>query len=173
VDADEAGRLLAGLCDLTVRDVAVALLTGWGRQASDVDQDPRAGSGLTEGGGSTSMSRLDALIAELDPDEALDRLTRRGSEPVVERLWLDLATSADGPLALAPLTAFGLHVWSHGNGALAAAAVERALALDPGYRLAMLLDQALVIGVRPPLLDDDTYDDTDECPDEEVSPFET
>lgn len=150
VDADESGRLLAALCDLTVRDVAVALLTGWGRQASEAEPQPAVAQPTGSGG----VSRLDALIAALDEDVTLDRLPRRSRETVLERLWLDLATGADGPLAVAPLTALGLHVWSQGNGALAGAVVERALALDPAYRLAALLEQALIVGIRPPMLED-------------------
>lgn len=162
VGTDESGRLLAALCDLTVRDVAVALLTGWGRQASDAEPQTRPGDGQQASSG--GMSRLDALIAALDEDVTLDRLPRRAREPVLEQLWLDLATGADGPLAVAPLTALGLHVWSQGNGALAGAVVERALSLDPAYRLAMLLEQALVVGMRPPMLDAD--DETDVSPSE-------
>jgi hypothetical protein len=154
VDADEAGRLLAGLCDVTVRDVAVARFTGWSRQVSDAETQPKYGAGRG-GEGAGQLSRLDELVAEVDQDATLHRLSRRLREPVLERLWLDLATSADGPLALAPLTALGLHVWSHGNGALAGAVVDRALALDPGYRLAVLLEQALLVGLRPPMLEDD------------------
>ncbi len=165
VEVDEAGRLLAGLCDLTVRDVAVGLLTGWGRQAADAEVRPRPGpAGTTVGatagaarepgaGAAPPMSRMDALLADLDGDDPLDRLPRREREALLERFWLDLATGADGPLAVAALTALGLHVWSLGDGALASAAAERALALDPGYRLAVLLEQVLVVGMRPAALD--------------------
>jgi hypothetical protein len=150
VGTDESGRLLAALCDLTVRDVAIALLTGWGRQASDAEHTPQPGDGQQASSGRTS--RLDALIAALDEAVTLDRLPRRTREAVLHQLWLDLATGADGPLAVAPLTALGLHAWSQGNGALAGAVVERALGLNPTYRLATLLEQALVVGIRPPTL---------------------
>lgn len=160
VESDEAGRVLAALCDLTVRDVAIALLTGWGRQASDVEQAAQPGTCRADT--PTGLSRLDALIAELDDDATLDLLPSRGRDAVLDHLWLDLVTTADGPLAVAPLTALGLHVWSHGNGALAGAVVERALGLDPAYRLAVLLQQALLVGMRPPMLVDVDLDVDDE-----------
>ena len=58
-------------------------------------------------------------------------------------------TCCDGPLAVPPLTLLGMHAWAQGNGALALVAAERALAIDPRYRLAKLLDQTLYLGVRP------------------------
>lgn len=40
--------------------------------------------------------------------------------------------------------------WTHGDGALARAALERALRVDPGYRLARLLATLVDRGLRPP-----------------------
>jgi hypothetical protein len=142
MDDQEAGRLLAALRDLPVRDAACLRFTSWERgEHRDSDQE----------GAVPALTRMDELIADL-PDETV------GAEPVasmlardraLERFWLDLATSCDGRLALAPLTLLGVHVWSRGHGALALAAVQRALAIDPHYRLAALLDQALSLAVRP------------------------
>ena len=47
------------------------------------------------------------------------------------------------------LTFIAGSAWSSGSGALAAVAVELALQIDPGYRLAWLLGQAVEHGVRP------------------------
>lgn len=48
------------------------------------------------------------------------------------------------------LTAAGAVAWHVGRGTHASAALERALALDPEYRLARLLEAVVGLGVRPP-----------------------
>ncbi|MBO1755243.1 DUF4192 domain-containing protein [Allobranchiibius sp. CTAmp26] len=47
------------------------------------------------------------------------------------------------------LTLIAGSAWSSGSGALAAVAVEQALQIDPGYRLARLLGHAVELGARP------------------------
>jgi hypothetical protein len=144
MDGDEAGRLLAALRDLPVRDAACLRFTSWARGGHREGDDQDGAAGV--------LTRMDELVAGL-PDEAVgvdepvpSMLAR---DQALERFWLDLATSCDGRLALAPLTLLGVHVWSRGHGALALAAVQRALAIDPHYRLAVLLDRALSLAVRP------------------------
>jgi hypothetical protein len=143
----DAGRVLAGLCDVPVRDAAAMAFTSWARgwrseeePEDDVEADGFAG---------TRMAELIEALEPRDDDAALQVLTAAERDRALTRFWLDLATSCDGPLAVPPLTLLGMHVWSQGNGALSLAAVERALAIDPRYRLARLLDQALSLGVRP------------------------
>ncbi|TQL50523.1 DUF4192 family protein [Ornithinicoccus hortensis] len=51
--------------------------------------------------------------------------------------------------AVPVLSLLGMHAWSKGAGTLANLAVERALAVDPDYRLAQLLDLALTAALRP------------------------
>jgi hypothetical protein len=143
MDGQEAGRLLAALCDLPVRDAACLRFTSWARQRDD--------GGIGDGAAGV-LTRMDELLADLpsgtdDTDESVPSMLAR--EQALERFWLDLATSCDGRLAVAPLTLLGVHVWSRGHGALALAAAQRALTIDPDYRLAALLDQALSLAVRP------------------------
>lgn len=59
--------------------------------------------------------------------------------------------SAPDSAAPAPLTVLAVYAWWLGDGALSRVAVEHALRLDPGYRLAALLEHLLDLGVRPPL----------------------
>ncbi|MEP6852592.1 MAG: DUF4192 domain-containing protein [bacterium] len=66
-----------------------------------------------------------------------------------EDLWRELAQALPGPYAAAPAFLFGWRQWRGGHGALAAVAVERALAADPEYRAAHLLDSALSHGLDP------------------------
>ncbi|WP_460460732.1 DUF4192 family protein, partial [Angustibacter peucedani] len=75
-----------------------------------------------------------------------------GSDPVTAVLT-DLATAVDGDWAVPPLTLLALQHWHAGDGALANACVDRALAIDPGYRMALLADQLLRAGVAPSWVD--------------------
>jgi hypothetical protein len=147
---DEAGRMVAGLCDVPVRDAAAMLFTYWARGWQDrVEHDADDGDAGDAGFEGTRMAELlEALGAPAD-DPTGQVLTPAERDRALDRFWLDLVTSCDGPLAVAPLTLLGMHVWSQGNGALSFAAVDRALSVDPGYRLAKLLDEALALGVRP------------------------
>lgn len=56
------------------------------------------------------------------------------------------------PLRPPVLTLIAGSAWSAGSGALASIAVEQALQIDPGYRLALLLGRACGSGLRPHLL---------------------
>jgi len=51
--------------------------------------------------------------------------------------------------AAAPLTVLANHVWWHGDGALARTALDLALAQEPGYRLAVLLERMLDLAIPP------------------------
>lgn len=64
-------------------------------------------------------------------------------------LWLDLTRRAE-PLLAAPVASLlGWCAWRQGDGALAMAAILRALRIDPGYRMGLLIRDALDQG-RPP-----------------------
>ncbi len=65
------------------------------------------------------------------------------------RLWTDVLRGADLEYAAAPASLLAFTAWQSGNGALAAMAVDRALAADPGYSMAQLLAGA-VDAVLPP-----------------------
>ncbi|HET8615574.1 MAG TPA: DUF4192 domain-containing protein [Actinomycetales bacterium] len=138
---EEAGRIVAALCDIAVRDAAVVLLSSWGGGA-DGDDEPLSGPG----------ERMSELVRQgRQPASGSTPMTPVGParDQLLDAFWLDLATSCDGLLAVPPLTLLGVHVWTQGEGALALAAVERALRIDPSYRFARLLDEALQLGVRP------------------------
>ena len=66
-------------------------------------------------------------------------------------LWRDLTRRAVPGLVPAPATLAGLAAWCRGEGTVAVIALDRALAADPGYRLALLLRQALAAGLPPPV----------------------
>ena len=67
-------------------------------------------------------------------------------------LLLDLARLAVPPLDAPACTTFAMASYLHGNGLVAASAMERALASDPHYSLALILQEALDRQVPPSLL---------------------
>lgn len=112
--------------------------------------------------GILSVQELDERVVELlwaslptwggmgfdDEDDG----TRAGRDDLLQRL-LALCRSVpdDCPSEAAALCTVASHVaWVSGDGAVARAAVERALRLDPGYRLAGLLAGLIDRGVRLP-----------------------
>lgn len=83
-------------------------------------------------------------------DLAIDRLGGSRSEWLVSRsLWLDLLRRAEPDLVPAVGTVFALGAWQRGDLILARLAIERALAEDPEYPLARLVDNAIAHGLRP------------------------
>jgi hypothetical protein len=65
------------------------------------------------------------------------------------RLWTDVLRAAATEFAPAPASLLTFTAWQAGNGALAAMAVDRALAADPGYSMAHLLAGAVEAALPP------------------------
>jgi hypothetical protein len=65
------------------------------------------------------------------------------------RLWTDLVRRAQPGYAAAPASLLAVTAWQEGNGALANIALDRALADDPAYSMALLLRDLLDAGVPP------------------------
>jgi hypothetical protein len=66
-----------------------------------------------------------------------------------EVLWADCTRRALAPLDAAPATLLAVSAWLRGDGAMANVALGRALAAEPGYRLARLLARALESCLSP------------------------
>jgi hypothetical protein len=75
-----------------------------------------------------------------------------GEQPHID-LWTDVVRRAMPEFVAPPAVLLALAAWRAGDGALAAVAVDRALAADPTYPLALLLDTALRYGLPPSILD--------------------
>ena len=85
-----------------------------------------------------SRAEREALVGERD--ELLQRL-----------LALCRSVPDECPAEAAAVCTVAAHVaWVDGDGAIARAAVERALRLAPDYRLAQLLEQLIETGLRLP-----------------------
>jgi hypothetical protein len=65
------------------------------------------------------------------------------------RLWTDMTRLAQPGYVAAPASLLAFVAWQDGNGALANAALDRALADTPGYSMAGLLRQVITAGAPP------------------------
>lgn len=135
-DAPALGRLLAALDDVLVRDaVLVSLVPGQQRTADRLLVDP----------GSAQVG--DALGLIVDPGRGLppEPGTAGAARDVLERLLAHGPGDGHAPV----LTLLGALSWWEGDGARAAVLLERALRAQPGYRLAVLVGDALAHGMPP------------------------
>lgn len=134
--APTVGRLQAALDDVLVRDaVLLTLVPGADRVADRV----------VAGDNGADVGR--ALDVMLDPVRGVcpDPAVVEQAGAVLEQLVAHDTRAGHAPA----LTLLGLLAWWTGDGARAGALVERALAARPGYRLAVLLDDALMVGLPP------------------------
>lgn len=69
-------------------------------------------------------------------------------------LWQEVLHRAEADLVPAPASLFAFAAWRCGDGGIARLALERALDIDPRYRMAGMLRDALALGVPPSALDD-------------------
>jgi hypothetical protein len=109
-------------------------------------------------------------------DDAWARMDPRGSK-AHRRLWIDVVRRAQPGHVAAPASLLAFVAWQEGNGAFANVALDRALADDPGYSMALLLRQVITAGAPPsmarvPMTPDEVaacYEgrDEDDCLDED------
>jgi hypothetical protein len=70
-------------------------------------------------------------------------------DPAVDSLWTECLRRAPRKYVPAPATLLAVGAWLRGDGAMAGVALERALAAQPAYRLAVLLREALISCLPP------------------------
>ncbi|WP_152649417.1 DUF4192 domain-containing protein [Nocardia seriolae] len=68
---------------------------------------------------------------------------------VAERLWTMLTRALSGPDRAGAATMLAFHAYLRGDGVLAGVALDAALAADPEYRMAFILDYALRTAMHP------------------------
>jgi hypothetical protein len=83
----------------------------------------------------------DDAWARMDPDHA----------DAHRRLWTDLTRRAQPGYVAAPASLLAFVAWQSGDGALANVALDRALADEPEYSMALLLRQVITAGTPPSL----------------------
>jgi hypothetical protein len=157
--ADEVARVVAGLLDRTTRDLVGVRSTGWLRalpSTAAVDPADPLG-GLADDPGS-NLAELRRLVRGCAAPEDQRCATPEGQEEVAHVL-ATLCRSCDGELAVAPLVLAGMQAWASGDGVIASAAADRALALEPGCTMAGLLGQLLEHGIAPAWVERDRAED--------------
>lgn len=133
------GRIEAALADTRVRDaILVSLVPGTGDLAERTLRS-------TDGGLDQEVSRAIARIVDpsggLEPPEECATVYRAALEAVVAHGRRRTEAPA--------VTLLAILAWWRADGARAAVLVERALAADPGYRLALLVQKAIDAGLSP------------------------
>jgi Domain of unknown function (DUF4192) len=89
----------------------------------------------------TSLRVRDDAWARMDPD----------FRDAHTRLWTDVVRRAEPTYLPSPACLLAFTAWQSGNGALANVALDRALAVDPGYSMALLLRDTIDAGAPPSL----------------------
>jgi hypothetical protein len=145
------------MAEATVRaEQAAALLTG--RHGISALEEAglravQAAIGLYRGGGSLPGPTAHAMLALVlrrvrvrdDAWARMDPAHRRAHQ----WLWTDLARHVQPGYVAAPACLLAVTAWQAGQGALASIALERALADEPGYSMALLLREAIAAGMPP------------------------
>lgn len=130
------GRLLAALEDVLVRDAVLISIIGGSDRVAD-----RLVAGETGPAIGQALAAITDPVRGRRPEPARAAAARAVLEHGV-------AHTTRGRHAPA-LTLLAVLAWWEGDGARAGLLVDRALAADPGHRLALLVDQALQAGMPP------------------------
>ena len=137
------GRLQAALSDVLVRDaVMLTFIEGAGRVADRVVAGAGAGAGA-EAGDPVGA----ALRAVIDPAHGVP--PRRDVHTAATLVLRQIVSHSARRLQAPGLTLLAVLAWWDGDGARAGILVDRALAAEPGYRLAGLLHETLLAGMAP------------------------
>jgi hypothetical protein len=78
---------------------------------------------------------------------------RTGEEEWRLALWTDVLRRVEPAYVPGPASLLSFAAWRVGLGSLARVAVERALAQEPEYRMALLLEEVLAFGVSPAMVE--------------------
>jgi hypothetical protein len=107
-----------------------------------------------DGGRFTSdyeIARVTVALRDLRVrDDAWARMDP-GHSGAHRRLWIDVIRRAQPGYVAAPAALLAFVAWQSGEGALANVALDRALADDPRYSMALLLRQVITAGAPPSL----------------------
>jgi hypothetical protein len=112
----------------------------------------RGAIGHYRAGGSLAAADAALLTVALSQTRVRDDAWSRMEPGHLEahlRLWTDLTRLARPGYVAAPASLLAFCAWQSGNGALGNVALDRALADNPGYSMALLLRDALDSGAPP------------------------
>jgi hypothetical protein len=131
--AGGGGDPLQPVADAARRSVRLAVAGC--RRGEQLSDDDIAWLGLTL----TDLRVRDDAWARMDPE----------FNQAHQKMWTDLVRRLPADLTAAPAALLAFTAWQAGNGALASVAIERALGVDPGYSMALLIADALYAGLPP------------------------
>lgn len=134
-EATVTGRLLAALEDVLVRDAVLVSFVG----------DERVADRLVAGETGPAIGQALAAITDPVRGRRPDPGRAAAARAVLEHAVAHTTRGRHAPA----LTLLAVLAWWEGDGARAGLLVDRALAADPGHRLAVLVDQALRAGMPP------------------------
>lgn len=132
----DLGLLAVSLTDVDLRDALIAWLCP-GAMPRDLI-DPRLLGMLSAA--LPAPPRLDGEVGEIQHVLRLERIERRLCE---------LCAALPDVWAVSALTVLASCAWWRGDGALTRIALDRALRVDPHYRLARLLERMVDLAIRP------------------------
>jgi len=132
---------VVSLLDVQVRDLLIAWLCPG---TLDLGVFPASLRRLAEAELPPRSTLLWGRGGDADPDDAAPDV----ADGVVERLAM-VCRAAPVELSPGPLTVLAHVAWWLGDGALARTALDRALAVDPDYRLAAILERMVDVAFRP------------------------
>jgi hypothetical protein len=94
---------------------------------------------------------VDVLPAPLchDAEPGLDPAEHAARSQRLECRLVGVCAALPEAWSAAPLTVLASFTWWRGDGALTRIALDRALAVDPDYRLARLLSRMVDLAIRP------------------------
>ena len=144
---------VVSLLDVAVRDLLIAWLCPG---TLDLEVFPASLRRLAEsvlpprssGTARDARDARDARAAPVAEDAVEDTVEDAVGEGLVDRLAM-VCRAAPPELSPGPLTVLAHVVWWQGDGALARTALDQALAVDPDYRLAALLERMVDVAARP------------------------
>jgi hypothetical protein len=144
-------RLLARLNAAPDEDAAAEVLWVAGRRAVQAAAERhRSGGRLTD----AEVAELALLLSAVRVrDLAWQRISPATAESDV-RMWSDVVSRVRPDLAAPPAGLLAYAAWRAGDGAVAAIAVERALAVDASYSMALLMAEVLNHGIAPSIVDE-------------------
>lgn len=99
--------------------------------------------GVTRAVSDRDVARIAWGLRDVDVRDRALQLALGDDAAAAEQLWTECTRRAPSPLDAAPATLLAVSAWLRGDGAMANVALERAVRAEPGYRLALLLLQAL------------------------------
>ncbi len=140
-------RLAVSLLDVHLRDLVIAWICPGTLDLDDIEPSlaecelpPR---GRWRAGRHGDGGPGDAGTGSPDPGGTLQE-----DDLLTDRL-IELCRRSPVELSPGPLTVLASFTWWRGDGALTRLALERALTVDPGYRLAQLLQRMVDLAIRP------------------------